>query len=98
MDIEQKKKEAARWLILRAVDAGRPIGVGESIVASVLKDAGLALSPNAIRRELDYLRDAGLLVLFTESEEWQARPTPAGTNIVEYVAAAPAGIARPDRR
>lgn len=98
MDLEQKKRELARWLILRAADAGRPVGVGESILRSILKDGGLALSAEAIRRELDYLRDCGLLALFADAEEWQVRPTPAGTNVVEYTIPAPAGVARPERR
>jgi hypothetical protein len=98
MDLEQKKREASRWTILRAVNAGRPVGVGESIIASVLKDAGNPTARDAIRRELTYLADAGLLVLFRDAEEWQARPTPAGVDVVEYVIPAPAGIARPERR
>lgn len=96
INLEQKQREEARWRILRVLDAGRPIAVSETIVWRVLADIKLAFSLNALRRELSYLRDLGLLQLEGErSDTWYARLTPAGVDVVEYTAAAPAGIARP---
>jgi hypothetical protein len=56
MEIEQGQREEARWRIL---DAGRPIGVNESIVRRVLHDIKIALSIIEVRRELDNRRTWG---------------------------------------
>ncbi len=51
---------------------------------------------NSVRRELDYVRDLGLAEISDlEDGTWHARLTADGVAVVEYVAAAPAGIARP---
>lgn len=96
IDLEQKQREDARWRKLRVVDAGRPIAVSEQIIWRVLADIKLALSLNAIRRELSYLRDLGLLELEGEdAETWFARLTASGVDVVEYNYPSPAGVARP---
>jgi len=96
MNLEQKQREEARWRILRVLDAGRPIAVSETIVWRVLADIKLAITLNALRRELSYLRDRGLLEIEGEDDEtWYARLTASGVDVVEYTAPAPAGIARP---
>ena len=96
IDLEQKQREEARWRILRVVDAGRPSVVSEQIIWRVLADIKLAFSLNAVRRELSYLADLGLVEL--EGQErgtWFARLTAHGVDVVEYNQTAPAGIARP---
>jgi hypothetical protein len=99
IDLEQKRREEARWRVLRVVDAGRPIGVSEQIIWRVLADIKLSLSLNAIRRELAYLRDLGLLELEgEESETWFAKLTASGVDVVEYNYPSPAGVARPRQR
>ena len=96
MNLEQRQREEARWRILRVLDAGRPIGVSETIVWRVLTDVKLSMTVNALRRELSYLRDRGLLEIEGEHEEtWYARLTASGVDVVEYTAPAPPGIARP---
>jgi DNA-binding transcriptional ArsR family regulator len=96
IDLEQKNREEARWRILRVVDAGRPIAVSEQIIWRVLADIKLALSLNAVRRELAYLRDLGLLELEGEgTETWFAKLTASGVDVVEYNFPSPAGVARP---
>ena len=96
IDVEQKRREEARWRMLRVVDAGRPIPVSEQIIWRVLADIKLSLSLNAVRRELAYLRDLGLLELEGEgAETWFAKLTANGVDVVEYNFAAPAGVARP---
>ncbi len=80
------------------LDAGRPIGLSETIVARLLADTQLDGSRDAVRRELDYLRDLGFVrieVSDVEDETWHARLTADGVAVVEYTMAAPAGIARP---
>jgi hypothetical protein len=96
IDLEQKKREEARWRTLRVVDAGRPIAVSEQIIWRVLADIKLLLSLNGVRRELVYLRDLGLVEIENENgETWFARLTASGVDVVEYNFPAPAGIARP---
>jgi len=96
IDFEQKKREEARWRMLRVVDAGRPIAVSEQIIWRVLADIKLPLSLNSTRRELAYLRDLGLFELEGEGHEtWFASLTAAGVDVVEYNSPSPAGIARP---
>ena len=96
MDLEQKQREEARWRILRVLDAGRPTAVSENIVWRVLHDIRLPMSVSTVRREIDYLRDLGLVeVEGKETETWFVKLTSRGVDVVEYTLAAPAGVARP---
>jgi len=96
MDLEQRQREEARWRILRVVDAGRPIPVTEQIVWRVLTDIKLSFSLHQLRRELSYLRDLALIEIEGDGgENWFAKLTAVGVDVVEYTAASPAGIARP---
>ncbi len=96
IDLEQKQREEARWRMLRVVDAGRPIAVSEHIIWRVLTDIRLEFSLHAVRRELSYLRDLGLVEIDGENAEtWFARLTAEGVDVVEYNREAPAGVARP---
>ena len=98
IDIEQKQREEARWRIMRVIDAGRPIAVSENIIWRVLADIKLALSINAIRRELSYLRDLGMIEIEGEGgETWFGKLTAHGVDVVEYNQGAPSGIARPKK-
>lgn len=96
MDLEQKQREEARWRILRVLDAGRPIAVSENIVWRVLHDIRLPMSMSGVRREIDYLRNLGLIEIEgEESQTWFAKLTAHGVDVVEYTQSAPAGVARP---
>jgi hypothetical protein len=98
MDLSQKQREEARWRILRILDAGRPIGVSESIILRVLDDVRLPIGPVGVRRELDYLRDLRLAEIGDEDGEgWVAKLTASGVDLVEYTVQAPPGVARPKR-
>jgi hypothetical protein len=94
MEIKQLRREDARWKILRIIDAGRPIGVNESIIRRVLAETSLPFSKAELRRELDYIRGLGLVEI---DGDWFAKATVAGVAVVEYTAAAPAGITRPSK-
>ena len=61
VDLEKAHREETRWRILRALDAGRPLQVSETVIFRALADASLPISPAELRRELDYLRDKGRL-------------------------------------
>jgi hypothetical protein len=100
-DLEQKRHQAARWAILRILNAGRPIGVSEAIIVRVLVDEKLASpSRTELRREMHYLRDLGLVAIVTsegldDDIVYVGKLTAAGVAVVEYTATAPAGVARP---
>jgi hypothetical protein len=97
-EFEQKQREEARWRILRVLDAGRPIGVNETIVWRVLHDVKIGLSLMQVRRELEYLKDLGLAKLEdVETETWLAKLTAYGVDVVEYTVDSPPGIARPKK-
>src|ERR1700687_4767417 len=95
IDLEQKRREEARWRVLRVIDAGRPISVSEQIIWRGLVDIKLSLSINGIRRELSYLRDLGLVELEGEDgETWFAKLTASGVDVARHNCPAPAGDAR----
>jgi hypothetical protein len=96
VDLEQKRREEARWRTLRVLDAGRPIAVSENIVWRVLNDLRLTLSLSGLRRELDYLRTLDLVAIEgQDSGTWYASLTARGVDVVEYTIEAPPGIGRP---
>jgi len=95
MQIEQVRREDARWKALRIIDAGRPVGVNEGILRRIFSDLSLPFSQADLRRELAYLRELGLIEVGEVDGEQFAKATAAGVAVVEYTAPAPAGIARP---
>ena len=95
MEVAQLRREDARWKMLQIVDAGRPIGVNEGIVRRVLMDLKLPMQEAELRREMTYLRDLGLIEIGESDDELFAKATSQGVAVVEYTAAAPAGVARP---
>ena len=98
IDMEKAQREETRWRIIRILDAGRPLAVSEAVIFRALADASLPISPNMLRRELDYLRDKGLVLLTDEGGPvWSAELTGDGVDVVEYSVSAPAGIARPQK-
>jgi hypothetical protein len=98
IDVEQKRREEARWRILRILDAGRPIGVSEHIVWRALTDIKLPFSMNDVRREMEYLRERGLITIEGEdSDTWFGKLTRDGIDLVEYTVPIEPGIARPRR-
>lgn len=98
MDLEQKRREDARWKILLIAEAGYPIGVNENLIIAVLRDDAVSLAGKSLRRELDYLAANGLLTVAKDQPDWAVRITPAGVDVVQYVAGTPAGIARPPQK
>lgn len=96
IDLEKAQREEARWRILRALDAGRPAPVLESILLRALKDIRIPITPRGLRRELDYLRDRELITILDEdTSTWSAELTRIGVDVVEYTVSCDPGIARP---
>ncbi len=97
-DLERAQRAEARWRILRALDAGRPVAISETIIHRTLVDINLQLNPHGLRRELSYLEGKGLIrILQRDEPTWIAELTPEGIDVAEYEVDAPAGIARPKK-
>src|SRR3569623_1079832 len=98
IDFEKAQREEARWRMLRALDAGRPRPVSETIVLRTLQDIELPLTPAALRRELDYLAHRDLIVVHgKDGPTWTAELTRFGVDVVEYTIDCDPGIARPKK-
>jgi hypothetical protein len=94
--LERARREESRWRILKGLDIGRPYPVSETILFRLLDDVHLPLPPVAVRRELDYLEERGLLrVLDRDGAVWSAELTRDGIDVVEYTVTCDPGIARP---
>ena len=94
VNLERAKREQVRWRLLALLDAGRPIGVAETLLLGAIIEAMLPATPMEIRRELDYLEEKGL-VRVARGDVWTAELTADGIDVVEYAAPVPVGIARP---
>jgi hypothetical protein len=98
IDLDKIHREEARWRILRALDAGRPVPVNETIIMRIIQDIKLPMTPHGLRRELDYLEERELIrVLDKDSGTWSAELTRIGIDVVEYTQPCDAGIARPPK-
>jgi len=98
IDLEKAQREESRWRILRALDAGRPLPVSETVLFRVLSDSSLPITPQQLRRELSYLAEKDLVTLKDEDQPtWGASLSAYGIDVVEYSVRAPAGINRPDK-
>lgn len=101
MDIEQMQREEVRWRILRALDAGRPLGCSSELLWRLVTDIGMAFTQRDITRELHYLESLNLM---TQGVPRQSRGTDTlckltatGIQVCEYTVECPPGIARPPR-
>lgn len=96
-DLEQARRRMVRYRILKILDAGRPHPVGEGLISEVLVDADLSVSPNSIRKALQYLADKGYVHLSEPrgASHWEARLLPKGVDYIEDDASEDPGIARP---
>lgn len=92
-EISQLRRERGRWKIIRALQASRPIGAREEVVRTILSE--LCYSGADLRRELEWMRDAGLVQIIAEDDgAWSAKLTRDGIDIAEYSVPAPDGIRR----
>lgn len=97
IDMLRAQREETRWRILRALDAGRPNPVSETIVLRVLQDIKLSVTVSGLRRELDYLEERGLIKLDRDDPTWSADLTRLGVDLVEFTVPCDPGIARPKK-
>ncbi|NOY63046.1 MAG: hypothetical protein GXP10_07840 [Gammaproteobacteria bacterium] len=98
--LDVARKKMARWRLLRILYTGRPLPVGEGLIAEVLNDQDLALTAGEITNMINYLENKGYIESTTvtpagEGSHMEAKLTAHGTDYVEYSVADDAGISRP---
>lgn len=92
IDHDKIRRETIRWNILLTLDKGRPIGVSEEMVLSVVQAMFQDATRLEIRRELTYLSSRELIEL---DDAWRGKLTREGVDVVEYTVPCQPGIARP---
>ena len=99
VDFEANQRAAARWRILVTIGIGGPWAVNESVIQLALEDSKHRLSVAALRKELSYLKQCGLVDLVDSRDDpvWAATLTAKGTDVVEYTIACPPGVGRPPK-
>lgn len=98
MDAERARRETIRWIILEALNHGRPYEVAETLILAAVQAVPLQCTALELRRELDYLEDRKLItVRRMEAAPWTAELTRHGVDVVEYTVEIEPGIARPKR-
>lgn len=98
VDTDKIRREQVRWILLLALNHGRPYGCYEEVLLATIQ----AMYPDAtaleIRRELDYLADRVLVQLRKEpGGRWWADLTRHGIDMVEYSIDCQPGIGRPEK-
>jgi hypothetical protein len=97
-DIEKKRIEVLRWRILQTLNVGRPYMVSEDLLMSTVCGDDMPVSPQGLRRELDYLEDRKLVKLTgRDTACWSAELTHYGVDVVEYTIECLPGIVRPPK-
>lgn len=94
-NLEAARARMTRYRILRILDVGRPMPVGEGLIAQILVDADLQVTQVGIRRALQYLADKQYVELSRAPEYWDERLLPAGVDYLENQHIVDPGIARP---
>ena len=95
MALERALRESLRWHVLEVLDAARPDWLSELILLASFSSGWPGVTRDTLRREVDYLRLAGLLTVEVNTQGWLLKPTREGVDVVEYTVGCPAGIARP---
>lgn len=96
VDIERARREELRWIILRALDAARPIGTSESVIRSAIEPVVPDVTLVELRREMSYLEDRNLVSISGKNTPmWFAKLSRDGIDVVEYTVECHPGIARP---
>lgn len=87
-----------RWLVLLCLDYARPVGCGESLIASTVQQEIPDLTLRDVRLQLDYLEERKLVKVTNKHQNnWHAELSRYGIDIVEYTVECEPGIARPNK-
>lgn len=96
--MDKNRIENIRWLILVALNAGRPEMVAEVLILSSIQSVPVTCTALELRREMDYLENRELIRIERhEGAPWSAELTATGVDFVEYTIEARPGIARPKK-
>ena len=96
VDSQKVRREQMRWMLLLALNNGRPEPVAEWLMTATVRDVIPSATELEIRRELDYLDDRKLVSVHRQpSGQWLAELTRHGVDVVEYTVDCEPGIARP---
>ena len=96
--IDQARKESARWIILQTTGVGGHIGVTEDMVLPVLRSSWLGVSREFMRTQIDYLESRGLVATTRPPlKAWRVKLTRHGHDVVDYVKDCEPGIDRPPK-
>lgn len=96
-DTPRAEREHLRWILLAALWHATPYGCNEQILVRIAQDVPLRVTPDRVRRELAYLRGCELVEVDESNPLWHAEITAKGSDVVDYRADAPAGVARPPK-
>lgn len=98
IDMAKVRREQIRWILLLALNNGRPNRVTEALLTATARELVADATALEIRRELDYLDGRKLVVVHREpSGQWLAELTRYGVDVVEYTVDCDPGIARPPK-
>lgn len=96
--IDQSERETSRWVSLDALYHGGGYDVAERLVLAVLEAVPLRATAADVRAHLSYLESLGLCrVTQLPDGRRMAAITSRGTDVVEYNAECPPGVARPKK-
>jgi hypothetical protein len=98
VDLEKHQREYLRWFALMTMNIGRPEGVAEHLILTAAQAVPLPATSLALRRELDYLEERGLIKISNKQNGmWLCTLTRDGIDVVEYTVDCDPGIARPKK-
>ena len=95
-DIARVRRESMRWNLLQTLNKNRPYIASEQFLLEVTQTIYPGVTPDELRRELDYLADRKLVDLDKKpSGAWFADINRYGVDVAEYTIDCLPGIARP---
>jgi len=95
--IEKAHRETLRWLMLRSLNSISPQSMTDAILLQIVEAAVDRVTPLEIKHELHYLEDRGLVATERGGPYWHVNITADGSDVADYTAGCPRGIARPPK-
>ena len=100
--LEQARKRMARWRVMKTLDIGRPLPIGEGLMLEGIADADLELTITQLKRNLQYLEGKDYVKLTMikqpgDHDHIEIALTAKGIDFVEGSIADDPGIARPNQ-
>ncbi len=94
-EIQLAEIQTIRRRILQSLYVTGSVGMNEDSLMNMLHNVGHILLRPELRRHLDYLEEQKTIkIIDRDHATWAAKILPYGTEIIEYAAKPPAGIAK----